>query len=66
MEVAPQFWQNPEGLNAIYLRADQRRRRCPLSAIAHYEPTTAPIAVNHQGQFPVGDAFVQSGARACR
>jgi hypothetical protein len=21
-------------------------------AIAHYEPTTAPIAVNHQGQFP--------------
>src|SRR6266487_2534642 len=24
----------------------------PLSAVAHYEPTTAPIAVNHQGQFP--------------
>ena len=24
----------------------------PLNAIAHYEPTTAPIAVNHQGQFP--------------
>jgi multidrug efflux pump subunit AcrB len=24
----------------------------PLSAIAHYEPTTAPIAVNHTGQFP--------------
>src|SRR5206468_11582408 len=24
----------------------------PLSAIAHYQPTTAPIAVNHQGQFP--------------
>ena len=24
----------------------------PLSAFAHYEPTTAPLAVNHQGQFP--------------
>jgi multidrug efflux pump len=24
----------------------------PLSAIAGYQPTTAPIAVNHQGQFP--------------
>ena len=24
----------------------------PLSAIASYRPTTAPIAVNHQGQFP--------------
>jgi multidrug efflux pump len=24
----------------------------PLSAVASYEPTTAPIAVNHQGQFP--------------
>jgi multidrug efflux pump subunit AcrB len=24
----------------------------PLSAIASYQPTTAPIAVNHQGQFP--------------
>jgi multidrug efflux pump len=24
----------------------------PLSAIACYQPTTAPIAVNHQGQFP--------------
>jgi multidrug efflux pump subunit AcrB len=24
----------------------------PLSAVAHYEPATAPLAVNHQGQFP--------------
>jgi multidrug efflux pump len=24
----------------------------PLSAVASYNPTTAPIAVNHQGQFP--------------
>jgi multidrug efflux pump subunit AcrB len=24
----------------------------PLSAVTHYEPTTAPITVSHQGQFP--------------
>ena len=52
MEVAPQFWQNPEGLNMIYLRATNHSSVVPLSAIAHYEPTTAAIQVNHQGQFP--------------
>jgi multidrug efflux pump len=52
MEVAPKFWQSPEGLNAIYLRSTNGGPVIPLSAIAHYEPTTAPIAVNHQGQFP--------------
>ena len=25
----------------------------PLSAFTHWETTTAPIAINHQGQFPV-------------
>jgi len=52
MEVVPQFWQGPEGLNAIYLRSTNGGPVVPLSAIAHYQPTTAPIAVNHQGQFP--------------
>ena len=52
MEVSPQFWQGPEGLNAIYLRSTNGGPVIPLNAIAHYEPTTAPIAVNHQGQFP--------------
>ena len=52
MEVARQFWQGPQGLDAIYLRATNHSSVVPLSAIAHYEPTTAPIAVNHQGQFP--------------
>ena len=52
MEVARQFWQGPQGLDAIYLRATNHSSVVPLSAIAHYLPTTAPIAVNHQGQFP--------------
>jgi len=51
MEVDPKFWQSPEGLNSVYLRATNGPV-VPLNAVAHYEATTAPIAVNHQGQFP--------------
>ena len=52
MEVKPQFWQNPQGLNEIYLHATNSSTMVPLGAIAHYVPTTAPIQVNHTGQFP--------------
>ncbi len=51
MEVEPRFWQSPAGLNEIYLHPTTGGI-VPLSAIAHYEPATAPLAVNHQGQFP--------------
>jgi multidrug efflux pump len=51
MEVEPRFWQSPEGLKEIYLHP-AGGGVVPLSAIAHYEPATAPLAVNHQGQFP--------------
>jgi multidrug efflux pump len=52
MEVESQFWQNPQGLNQIYLHATNSSDMVPLGAVAHYEPTVAPIAVNHTGQFP--------------
>ncbi len=52
LEAAPQFWQGPQGLDAIYLRPTNSSSVVPLDAVAHYQPTTAPIAVNHQGQFP--------------
>jgi hypothetical protein len=32
----------------------------PLSAVASYKPTTAPIAVNHPGPVPIRDYFIQS------
>ena len=51
LEVEPQFWQSPVSLNDVYIRASQGKV-VPLSAIAHYEPATAPLAVNHQGQYP--------------
>jgi multidrug efflux pump len=51
LEVEPKFWQSPLGLNDVYIRTSQGRV-VPLTAVAHYEPTTAPLAVNHQGQYP--------------
>jgi multidrug efflux pump len=51
LEVEPEFWQSPEGLKHIYLHPPAGDI-VPLSAIAHYEPTTAPLTVAHQGQFP--------------
>ena len=50
MEVAPEYWQSPEALNGIYVLSPTRGQ-VPLSAFSKYEPTTAPLAVNHQGQF---------------
>jgi len=51
LEVEPQFWQSPVNLNDVYIRAAQGKV-VPLSAVVHYEANTAPLAVNHQGQYP--------------
>jgi multidrug efflux pump len=52
MEVDPQLWQSPAGLDSIYLHATNGTSVVPLSAVAKYQPTTAPVTINHQGQFP--------------
>jgi len=51
MEVAPRFWQNPASLQQLYLRT-KSGGEVPLAAVAHYEPSSTALAVNHQGQFP--------------
>ena len=51
MEVAPQYWQAPESLHDIYVHPTSGGE-VPLDAVAHWEKKTAPLAVNHQGQFP--------------
>jgi multidrug efflux pump len=51
MEAAPQYWATPEGLKDIYVKSTQGTE-VPLSALAHYQSTTAPLSINHQGQFP--------------
>ncbi len=51
MEVAPQYWQHPDTLDAIYV-ASGSGQLVPLSSVARFSRTTAPLAINHQGQFP--------------
>ncbi len=51
MEVEPRFWQSPAGLDAIYLHPPGGGE-VPLSAVAHFAPATAPLAVNHRGLLP--------------
>jgi multidrug efflux pump len=91
LETMPEFQQNPDKLNDIYLRSataptspgnsssgpsasagtsgpaanatvtpstvpvvtSANGAAVPLSTFAHFENTTAPLAINHQGQFPV-------------
>jgi len=51
MEAAPQFWQNPQFLRETWVMGPNGHE-VPLSAIAHYGPAIAPLAVTHQGLFP--------------
>ncbi|HUO33660.1 MAG TPA: multidrug efflux RND transporter permease subunit [Candidatus Acidoferrum sp.] len=63
MEVAPSFWQTPAGLDDIYIHPGSGSssggssslntpRVVPLSAVTEAAPSTAPLSINHQGQFP--------------
>jgi multidrug efflux pump len=50
MEAAPQYWQSPETLRDIYVTSPAGEQ-VPLSALTKYAPVTAPLAINHLGQF---------------
>jgi len=51
LEVAPQYWQNPSGLNFIYPSASANGFT-PLSAVSTARASTTPLQVNHTGVFP--------------
>ncbi len=51
MEVDPQFLQTPDGLRSVFLHSTTGAM-VPLSAFTTLTRNTAPLAVNHQGQFP--------------
>jgi multidrug efflux pump len=51
LEVAPQYWQSPEGLKDIYLQS-AAGNSIPLLAVAQPHTTTTALAVNHTGLFP--------------
>jgi multidrug efflux pump len=55
LEVAPQYWQSPEGLKDIYLHTASRSNgsnNIPLLAVATAHANNTPLAVNHTGLFP--------------
>jgi multidrug efflux pump len=51
LEVQPQFQDDLQDLQHVYLRSASGGR-VPLSAFTRIETTTAPLVINHQGQFP--------------
>ena len=51
LEVAPQYWQSPEGLKDIYLHTSGSGN-IPLLAVAKGQANTTPLAINHTGLFP--------------
>jgi multidrug efflux pump len=50
LEVAPQYWQSPEGLKDIYLHTGNGV--IPLSTMTKASTNTTPLQVNHTGLFP--------------
>jgi multidrug efflux pump len=51
LEVNPELAKGPRALDRIYVR-NVNGSPVPLSAVVQRVETTAPLTVNHQGQFP--------------
>jgi multidrug efflux pump len=51
MEAAAEYWQNPQFLNEVYVRSPSGQQ-VPLTALASFQPQTAPISIPHQGLSP--------------
>jgi len=51
LEATPAFQKDPSKLKDIYIQSSYGGA-VPLSTFAHFESKTAPLSINHQGQFP--------------
>jgi multidrug efflux pump len=51
LEVEPRFQRREESLKNIYIHAGNAE--VPLESFTHFESSNTPLAINHQGQFPV-------------
>ena len=49
--MAPKFERNATSLRDIYVKSSNGTQ-VPLSAFTRFSPQRAPLAINHQGQFP--------------
>jgi len=52
LEVSPEFRLTPDSLKDLYVKSSTGTQ-VPLAAFTHLEPSSASLAINHQGQFPV-------------
>jgi multidrug efflux pump len=52
LEVAPPYWQSPDGLKNIYLNTSGNKGVVPLSSVTSAQATTTPLTVNHTSSFP--------------
>jgi multidrug efflux pump len=56
LEVAPQYWATPDGLNSVYLHTAASNAtvtgNSPIFAMAKVQANTTPLALNHTGLFP--------------
>ena len=52
MEVAPRYWQSPDGLNHVHIVPRSGGGPIPLQTVLKYAPASSPLAVNHTGLFP--------------
>ncbi len=51
LEAVPRYQLTPESLDKIYVKSTTGQM-VPLSAFAHMRTGVAPLAINHEGQFP--------------
>jgi multidrug efflux pump len=51
LEVAPPYWQSPEGLKNIYLNTTGKGI-VPLSTVTTAQASTTPLTINHTSTFP--------------
>jgi multidrug efflux pump len=51
LEVAPRYREDRAALDRLYVRSTSGQM-APLSALTRYESSVAPLAINHQDQFP--------------
>jgi multidrug efflux pump len=52
LEAKPEFQKSTQSLNQLYVRSSTGDQ-VPLSAVARFSQSEAPLTVSHQGQFPV-------------
>jgi multidrug efflux pump len=57
LEVAPQYWQSPQGLKDVYFHpagtsSPTASGNVPLFTMAKAKTNTTPLALNHTGLFP--------------